>query len=76
MLGLFWVPKFIVSYEYALSLTGRASVEHLVYISSVKNIIKGIKELFFFFFFFFYFLFYFFNLIIKIGVPPSLGRFS
>ena len=42
MLGLFWVLKIIVLYENALSPIGRASVEHLVYSSSINIII--IKE--------------------------------
>jgi len=43
--GLFWILKIIVLYENALSLIGRASVEHLVYSSSINIIIiKGIKE--------------------------------
>ena len=40
--GLFWVLKIIVLYENALSPIGRASVEHLVYSSSINIII--IKE--------------------------------
>lgn len=43
--GLFWVLKIIVLYENALSPIGRASVERLVYSSSISIIIiKGIKE--------------------------------